>query len=243
MDDDHPNDRTRADVFGTAGGTLRLREGDDTSQSPDSQSREADETSDAEARMRQALGLFGTRPGGGGEHVRHHEQHSGGERRPVTSGPGARRHRFVQDGEVPVSVVRGRTGQRPQAAEGDRHADEIAHERQLRAEAERKLGEREIQLRSLQTRIGHAELERDNALAEAREWREKAEAALAAAGTAAADTAPVAADPPPEPRHDDDNEMEPPGTPGVRGARRGPRRRVDEPQLDLIDPEPVKWWL
>jgi hypothetical protein len=203
MDDD------QSPLFSTRGSTLRLNEGAD--EAPD----------DAEAKMRQALGLFGTRPGGGGERTHHEGGHGGGHgsgsdrRGGGPTGAAARRHRFVQDGEVPVSVVRARPGARP-GADNERAAEELAHERQLRAETERRLADKEVQLRTLQTRIGHAELERDNALAEAREWREKAEAA--------------------------GEEIRHLSAGGDPAARRAPRRRV-EGQLELVDPEPVKWWL
>lgn len=259
MDDDQPHGRTRADLFGTAGNTLRLREGVDGDP--------GDDASDAEARMRAALGLFGSKPGQAAERASHHEQHSGGDRRPTggggtSGGPGARRHRFVQDGEVPVSVVRGRLGQqRPSGSETDRQAEELAHERQLRAETERKLADKEIQLRSLQTRIGHAELERDNAVAELREWREKALAAAPTAPSApevapevASDGPPDRAPGPPPPADEtvaaaqasiaaEDADADMPGLGAAQRARRGPRRRPEEPQLDFVDPEPVKWWL
>ncbi len=245
MDDDQPNDRTRADLFGTPGGTLKLREGGDGPQ--------GDDASDAEARMRAALGLFGSKPGQAAERATHHEAHGGTDRRPTGggSGPGARRHRFVQDGEVPVSVVRGRLSQaaRPSVSESDRQAEELAHERQLRAEAERKLTERETQLRSLQTRIGHAELERDNAVAEAREWRDKAQAALtehAAVAERSRNAAPAETEsnePGDETAPADDADPEIQGGPAAQRGRRGPRRRLEEPQLDFVDPEPVKWWL
>ncbi len=242
MDDDQPNGRTRADLLGTPGGTLKLREeaGDG---SP------GDDGSGAEARMRAALGLFGSKPGQAAERATHHEPHGGADRRPAAGGggPGARRHRFVQDGEVPVSVVRGRLNQaRPSISDGDRQAEELAHERQLRAEAERKLAEREIQLRSLQTRIGHAELERDNAVAEARDWREKAQATLAEHDAVAASphlAAPAGTsegDPAPETAPAADSETQ---AAAAQRGRRGPRRRLEEPQLDFVDPEPVKWWL
>ena len=333
MDDDQPNSRARADLFGAAGSTLRLRDAGDAPQ--------GDDTSDAEARMRAALGLFGSKPGQAAERASHHEPH-GGDRRPSgggggggsTGGPGARRHRFVQDGEVPVSVVRGRLGQqRPTGPETDRQAEELAHERQLRAEVERKLADKEIQLRSLQTRIGHAELERDNAVAELREERDRAAAAAprrkavspadaadeasgrgfdasrggaserdaagrdatgrdatgrAAPASEAAAFEATARDavgidqsgarasgpdtPAAEASRSDAPGTEAPGVeaseleangivasesaigaeeahsdmPGALAAqrgRRGPRRRLEEPQLDFVDPEPVKWWL
>ena len=235
MDDDHSNGSTRADRSDNPSSTLRLRESETAPQG-----RDADDGTDAEARMRQALGLFGTRSPAHADRG-HHDQHGGGRSSSGGGGAaGSRRHRFVQDGEVPVSVVRGRAAQpRSGGTDGERHGEEqLAAERQARADAERRLADRETQLRSLQTRIGHAELERDAALADAREWRDKAEQIMAESRHAApASPSPSEAEASPT--------AEQWGSLGEGGvARRGAgRRRAEEADSDRIDPEPVKWWL
>jgi hypothetical protein len=166
---------------------------------------------DAEARMRLALGLFGQRP----SHSEPRQSEQAGERR-QTGGHmqvGTRRHRFVQDGEVPVSVVRGRRDQiAPEAR--DRLAEEQLADRAGREQAERKLAEAQILLRTLQTRLGHAELERDEAVEELRIVRDQ----LAAARV---HLPPAAPEKPVEDRRETDAV--------VRG--------------DEKEPEPVKWWL
>lgn len=206
MDDERSIARLRGDLSGPAHGRLRLR---DNEAAPD------DPSGDAEARMRQALGLSGARSGGNGHGGTPHggTSHGGG-----SGAAGARRHRFVQDGEVPVSVIR----PRPQAAgrggiENERAADELAQERQLRFEAERRLADKEAQCRSLQTRIGLAELERDQALAEIKALREKLEERAAAASG------------------------ESTRKPRRRDLDGGPQPDLLEPAAG--EPEPVKWWL
>lgn len=238
MDDEHSNGPSRADVFGQPSSTLRLRDQDAAD------GREADESTDAEARMRQALGLFGTR-GSAHSDRGHHDGHGGGGRTP-SGGAGTRRHRFVQDGEVPVSMVRPRAPQlRTGGAENDRHGEEqLAAERQARLDAERRLADREVQLRSLQTRIGHAELERDAALADAREWREKAEQILAESRLVATAAAPAHALSSPDGEVGSAVEAAAADEQAGVGPRRGlPRRRGEEAMPERIDPEPVKWWL
>lgn len=149
--------------------------------------RSASTEADEEARMRQALGLFGQR----GASAQPVADHHSGERRSHGGGGGgshmqigARRHRFVQDGEVPVSVVRGRRDQQasdlaPAFARGERREDDGAADRQRAESAERRLADSQATIRSLQTRLGHAELERDEAVAAARSLREEL-AAMAA---------------------------------------------------------------
>ena len=70
-------------------------------------------------------------------------------------------------------------------------------------------------IRTLQTRLGHAELERDEAVAEARSTREQ----LAAERAAVEELSRT------EPR------------------RERPALRSVEPEVAASEPEPVKWWL
>ena len=90
-----------------------------------------------------------------------------------------RRHRFVQDGEVPVvNVARPRRDGMPGlpaparvGETGRPQTDELTVERTARIEAERRFAEIAVQLRSHQTRLGDAELARDAAETELRELR------------------------------------------------------------------------
>lgn len=118
----------------------------------------------AEARMRQALGMEGRQASGAAL----------GPRRPTAPAAATRRHRFVQDGEVPVTVVPARDehrlGEALQLA-----ADRAARIKELEAalameRAARERAHREAQtvIRDLQTKLVHVELARDEAIAAAR---------------------------------------------------------------------------
>ena len=161
MDTDDTKIRETADIAHGETSTLRLPGPDHTT----------DQGVDAEARMRQALGLFGTKPfssGVSGPSARagqNNHGHTTGHRS-TASGPAARRHRFVQDGEVPVSVMRSQPTGRSLTAEAERLAEDLSRERHRATELERQLYEVHNRLRGLQTRAGLAELERDKALAE-----------------------------------------------------------------------------
>jgi hypothetical protein len=113
---------------------------------------------DVEAQMRRALGLFG-----GG--VRKQEQE-----RPAPSpaprqtdrfaGGHAHKRRFVQDGEVPVTVLHARRDHPADAPQNRLEAVEAAlnHERALREKAERALAEANATIHDIQTKFGHANL-------------------------------------------------------------------------------------
>ena len=203
--------------------TLRL----ESDRRPNADSGEKSEQ-DAEARMRQALSQFGQRGLRG-------EAQGSSERRPMSGGGGGgghgghmtgstRRHRFVQDGEVPVSVVRPRrdpmTANPSRAAErGEGRLDEQVAERTLREQAERKLVEAQMSIKALQTRLGHAELERDEASKQVRALRDELQAERALM----------------------EEERAQRGPPGAAvSAMRRPRT---EQTTESDDAEPVKWWL
>jgi hypothetical protein len=124
-----------------------------------------------EMRVRRALGLDSTAPRG------NHSQ----------SDPSRPRRRFVQDGEVPVVVVH---GERRPDAHGGRIAEletALEAERTARAAAARALEEARATIHSLQTRLTHAELAHEEALAAEQRGRADAEAALLLARTEAAE--------------------------------------------------------
>ena len=91
------------------------------------------------------------------------------------------RHRFVQDGEVPVVILNSRKfvdaspvgGNRAQPAKAVLDAQQAE-----RADAERSARETQAIIQSLQTKLAHAELAHDEALAGERRAREQAEKAL-----------------------------------------------------------------
>lgn len=104
------------------------------------------------------------------------------------SDPSRSRRRFVQDGEVPVVVVH--SDRRPDSAvqAGNRVAEleaALEAERAARAALARALDEARVAVQSLQTRLTHAELAFDEALAAEQAARAGAEAAVQAAGAPA----------------------------------------------------------
>jgi len=125
---------------------------------------------DAEQQMRKALGLYGDmpRPRPDGERSEQPQRPGGGFMQ------GVHRRRFVQDGEVPVTVVRrdgpdaahpgggqaGPTSSRLQRVEAALTAETAGRER-----AERALHEAQAAVQALQTKIGHNDLAKDEAVA------------------------------------------------------------------------------
>ena len=111
------------------------------------------------------------------------------ERAADHGGGNPRRHRFVQEGEVPVEVMslrdhNGRTSSSPSAMPRHR-VDEaaVAAERLAREQAERAYAEISERLRETQTKLGHAELARNEAVALAADRLLQIEALLAQART------------------------------------------------------------
>lgn len=179
-----------------------------------------------EARMRRALGLQGTS-----------FRHSTAQRpdRPQS------RHRFVQDGEVPVVVVNS-----PRAPEAGLDAQAATHallegERAARTKADQALVEAQATIRSLQTKLAHAQLAHDEALAAERRSREHAETALQearATGRRTAGRSEVEAA---------GQATEPARPMAFKTARNQPSRTAKaKPALPAAmarEPKPVKWWL
>ena len=115
-----------------------------------------------EAQMRRALGLTQTpeRP------------------HPAASVPESHPHRrkFVRDGEVPVTVVRHGNVEAKDQLEGARIAMRALAAAKERAE--RLLAEAQMQLRDLQTKLGHERLSRDEAVQRAQADRAVSQQAL-----------------------------------------------------------------
>ena len=174
--------------------------------------------------MRRALGLVeGTSPAQTAQH---------------RLAPARSRHRFVRDGEVPV-VVRGACASdaAPSEASAEVQAALIV-EQAARLAAERSLADALAIVRSLRTKLAHAELAHGEALTAERQARERAEMRLREM-VAACETAGRRAD-----------EL---GT-GQMGEAPAPRARTGkaasaQPRAALHaaakprDPQPVKWWL
>jgi hypothetical protein len=132
--------------------------------------------------MRRALGLLGDAP-------RHRADADRPEPGSRSGGPfngGLHRRRFVQDGDIPVTVVRRDPGldlpanrvaapvSVPSSSRLQRTEAALAAETAARDKAERALSEAYAVVRDLQTKIGHAELARNEALESLRREREAA---------------------------------------------------------------------
>jgi hypothetical protein len=138
---------------------------------------------DAESQMRRALGLLGEPPRHRTEPERSESLHRSPERFGGNSGTTHRR-RFVQDGDIPVTVLRRESGhdlalQRtpsPTNAPVNNRLQRVeamlATETAARERAERALAESQSVVRDLQTKIGHAELARTEAVETLRRERE-----------------------------------------------------------------------
>ncbi len=136
---------------------------------------------EAESAMRRALGLLGDAP-------RHRSETDHAETPQRTSdrfGGGLHRRRFVQDGDVPVTVLRREPGHdvsqhrvaptappAPTSSRLQRAEAALAAETAARVQAERALSETQAALRDLQTKIGHADLAKTEAIEALRRERE-----------------------------------------------------------------------
>jgi hypothetical protein len=139
---------------------------------------------EAESQMRRALGLLGDAP----RHRADADRPEPGVRAGGAFNGGLHRRRFVQDGDVPVTVVRRDPGPDvpanrvaapvsvPSSSRLQRTEAALAAETAAREKAERALNEAYAAVRDLQTKIGHAELARNEALESLRREREAAAA-------------------------------------------------------------------
>jgi hypothetical protein len=141
---------------------------------------EAGSNDEAESQMRRALGLLG-------EPSRHRPEADRLEQ-PSRSGGGFgggfHRRRFVQDGDIPVTVLRrepGHEGQPhrviapvnvPTSSRLQRTETALAVETAAREKAERSLNETYAVVKDLQTKIGHAELAKNEAIEALRRERD-----------------------------------------------------------------------
>ena len=211
----------------------------------------------AEARMRQALGKLGTaKPG----------KPAASRRTTYQATPGAGRHRFKQDGEVPVvrlSIGKGGGGKERQSrAPADRIEAQTAHGQAGRGgdpdcgDSARQVQELTEQLRATQTRLGHAELALQEAGREAQARQEKAAGLRQALNAAEAALAQVRAELAACGRAREDLEQRQAATllsaPALHDREDAPtRRRVGRPlgstnrvrdEASGSEPSAVKWW-
>jgi hypothetical protein len=169
-----------------------------------------------EDRVRRALGLKTNTP---------HQQ------RPEQA---RQRHRFVSDGAVPVVMLNRADGEttglkdRLAAAEAALETERAAH-----AATRRALQEAQAAHQALQTRSGHSELARNEALAAEREARRSAEEALAALRAELAETSRA------EMARAETQRREP-----FQAAEPKPERPARKPRAAAApkEPKPVRWW-
>jgi hypothetical protein len=131
---------------------------------------------DAEQAMRRALGLYGDQPRPRPDTDRAEPaQRSGGGFMPGGGfTQGVHRRRFVQDGEVPVTVVHPGGGQAgPTSSRLQRVEAALAVETAARDRAERALHEAQAAVQALQTKMGHNDLAKDEAVAAAKRLQDE----------------------------------------------------------------------
>ena len=156
---------------------------------------------EAESQMRKALGLMGE----GHRHRADPERSEAPHRSSDRFSGGLHRRRFVQDGDIPVTVVRRDQSHdlpvhrgtpaavQPSNSRLQRTESALAAETAAREKAERSLADVQALVHDLQTKIGHAELAKNEAIetlrrerdvasqlrAEAHGWREQLDDARA----------------------------------------------------------------
>ena len=135
---------------------------------------------EAESQMRKALGLLGE----GQRHRPDPERMEQPNRMGDRFNGGLHRRRFVQDGDIPVTVLRRDQGHELPAARGtvpvvpptnsrlQRTEAALAAETAAREKAERSWAEVQAVARDLQTKIGHAELAKNEAIETLRRERD-----------------------------------------------------------------------
>jgi hypothetical protein len=135
---------------------------------PRDQSTAAPAMDDAEQQMRRALGLYGDAPKSRAEGEGPSSRNGG-----AAFLQGAHRRRFVQDGEVPVTVVRrdtpdlahpGAPHPGPTSSRLQRVEAALTAETALRERVERALHEAQATVQALQTKMGHNELAKADAV-------------------------------------------------------------------------------
>ena len=211
----------------------------------------------AEARMHQALGNFGTARPGKPEAPRRATSYQ--------ATPGAGRHRFRQDGEVPVvriSLAHGsrsaeRQAHAPTGSAGTRPGLAGEGHNQGGGESVRQVQELTEQLRAAQTRLGHAELALQEAGREAQARQQEAAELQQALDTTEAALVQVRSDLATSERAREELERRQGATPcsgldAGNPTHTAARRKIGRPlgstnrvrgQVPTTEPTPVKWWV
>ena len=197
------------------------------------------DTQTAEQKMRRALGLHSSNKG---------QSPSNAPRTPQQRPDQARqRHRFVQDGGVPVTVVNHRTDESGALKERIGDLERMLEtERTQHAAARRALTEAQAAVQAIETRLVHAELAHQEALNQERRALDGARLALAEA-QAQLHQAPALrrrslAEPSrvtPEPVVE---EMAAAPLATKAAATVEPKKRGRPRTRPLPEPKPVRWW-
>ena len=181
----------------------------------------------AETKMRRALGLGS----GAGQHTP--------QQRPEQA---RARHRFVQDGGVPVVMLNQKA--EPESAQLRERITALEHalenERGAHQSLLKQFRDLEAQHTALQTRLAHADLAHRDAIEAERRLREAAQQALGEALAAAPRRRPIIAAPTPAPKDEASEYSEEPAAitlPAVPKRGRGRPRSTTPP-----DPKPIRWW-
>ena len=175
------------------------------------------DTQATENRMRRALGLQGP--------TRQPPQQRADQVRP--------RHRFVQDGGVPVVVLNSRGDNDPTAVFKTRVAEleaALEAERTAHGATRRSLHEAQAAVQAQRTRLAHAELAHSEALTAERNARQAAEESLQTRLATSEQSAPLPVAAPPL-------QAAAKLKPAARKTPRAPRAAKAK------EPQPVKWWL
>lgn len=171
-----------------------------------------------ESRMRRALGLQGP--------VRQAPQQRADQARP--------RHRFVQDGGVPVVVLNNRSDNDQTAPFRARVAEldaALETERAAHGTTRRTLHEALGNVQALQTRLAHAELAHEEALVAERRARKEAEDELRAHMAARVEQPTISA-------------LVVAPTAAIAKAKPAVRKTAKTPRAaKVVELQPVKWWL
>ena len=191
----------------------------------------APDTTTDEQKMRRALGLHGGPAQGQSGAQGRGQQPRTPQQRPEQA---RARHRFVQDGGVPVVVVNHRTDEIGTLKERIGELERLLEtERAQHANTRRTLQEAQANAQALETRLVHADLAHQDALTQERRAAAAAREALAEL-QAQVPTAPARrARPEPEAA---------PTPVAVQEDAPPPKKRGRPRTRPLPEPKPVRWW-
>jgi hypothetical protein len=160
--------------------------------------------------------------------------------------PAQRRRKFVQDGEVRVehhaiarpASPRALHAPQEEGGELERLRHQMRHEQKLREDAERACHEALSSLRSMETRVGHADIVLAEAHAGIASRDDEIQVLKSALVSARAEIARLEQHLTRKTR-----DVPPSNPPAPMRAAPVRRPRPAAPPMDEVEPEPVKWWI